>query len=919
MLGNLLQPFLKKVAHRLPLQVILTVPFMVQVVAATSLVGYLSYRNGQQAVNTLADQLMDQVSDRVDQQLENYLALPHQINQLNLDAIQRGLLDPKDLDAAELYFFKQSQVFKNFSYAGYALPDQTAAGAGRWLQGQDIVLTHHPGGSVKDYTYLPDKQGRRTKLIYEADYNPVIQEWYVGTVKVGKPFWSHIYLAEGFEGYLSSTAGAPIYDAKGKLRGVLGIDLLLRDISTFLEQIKVSPTGRVFIVERDGMLIANSDGSPTYRNLSKNKSERIQAFNSSSPVIRAVSRQLQTKFGSLDKIQTPQKFEFQLQNNASGNLNQRQFTTVIPWQDQYGLDWLIVVTVPESDFMGRINANTRTTIVLCLCALGIATLLGVFTARWISRPIKQLSEASAAIAAGNLDQTVKVEQVQELQTLAQSFNAMAEQLKGSFSALEKNNEILEQRVEERTAELQEAKDSADAASNAKSEFLANMSHELRTPLNGILGYAQILQRDPEVMPEQKTGLNVIHQCGTHLLTLINDILDIAKIEARKLELSPNDFHLGHFLQDVQDICRIRAEQKDICFTYEALNQLPFAVHADEKRLRQVLINLLGNAIKFTDQGEVRLKVGTVEGDRIRFQVEDTGIGIPSTSIQKIFLPFEQVGDRNQRAEGTGLGLSITQKILSLMGSQIEVKSTQGVGSSFRFDLELPIAEYWEQANAASSQDNIVGYEGRQRTLLIVDDHWENRRILIDLLTPLGFTMIEAENGQDGLEKAKASMPDLIITDLVMLGMDGFEMTQRLRQQNDLKTIPIIASSASVFDFNRQKSEAAGCNHFLPKPIQTSELFKFLQNDLDLVWRYKISEPSIGEQSAIPADITIPPSAELQELYRMAKSGFIADLNIEVDRLRHLNPVYDAFADHIAKLVDNFDTKAIAQFVQPYLE
>ncbi len=918
MLGNLLQSLQKKVAHRLPLQVVLTVPFMVQVVAVTSLVGYLSYRNGQQAVSTLADQLMDQVSDRVDQQLENYLALPHQINQLNLDVIQRGLLDPKDLDAAELYFFKQSQVFKNFSYAGYALPDKTAVGAGRWLKGHDIVLTHHPGGSVKDYTYLPDQQGKRTRLIYEANYNPVIQEWYVGTAKVGKPFWSHIYLAEGFEGYLSSTAGAPIYDAKGKLRGVLGIDLLLRDISTFLEKIKVSSAGQVFIVERDGMLIANSDGSPTYRNLSKNKSERIQAFNSSSPVIRAVSRQLQTKFGVLRNIQTPQKFEFQLQDNTFSKLNQRQFTTVIPWRDQFGLDWLIIVTVPESDFMGQINANTRTTILLCLCALGIATLLGIFTARWISRPIKQLSEASAAIAAGNLDQTVKAEQVQELQTLAQSFNAMAEQLRDSFSALAKNNEILEQRVEERTAELQEAKNNADAANNAKSEFLANMSHELRTPLNGILGYAQILQRDPEVMPEQKTGLDVIYQCGTHLLTLINDILDIAKIEARKLELSPNDFHLGQFLQDVQDICCIRAEQKEIRFIYEALNQLPFAVHADEKRLRQVLINLLGNAIKFTEQGEVRFKVGTVESGHIRFQVEDTGIGIPSTYIQKIFLPFEQVGDHNQRAEGTGLGLSITQKILLLMGSQIEVKSTQGVGSSFRFDLDLPIAADWNQTKSVSSQDNIIGYESRQRTLLVVDDRWENRRILIDLLTPLGFMMIEAENGQDGLEKAKASMPDLIITDLVMPGLDGFEMTQRLRQQSEFKTIPIIASSASVFDFNRQKSEAAGCNHFLSKPIQTSELFKLLQSSLGLVWRYRMPEPPIAESSAIQEDIIIPPSKELQELYRIAKSGFIADLNIEVNRLRHLNPSYRAFADRIAKLVDNFETKAITQFLQPYL-
>jgi signal transduction histidine kinase/DNA-binding NarL/FixJ family response regulator len=915
MLRNPLKIFTAKAVRRSSLQLMLTVPFVVQVVAVTGLVGYLSYRNGQEAVNTLAEQLMEQVSDRVDQQLDTYLALPHQINQLNLDAIQRGLLDAKDLGASGRYFFKQSQVFKNFSYLGFALPDKTAAGAGRWLKGHDIVLTYHPGGSLKDYTYLPNPQGNRTKMLYEADYDPTSQEWYRDAAQAGKPLWSQIYLAEGFEGYLSTTAGAPVYQ-DGKLRGVLGIDLLLSDISHFLEGIQVSPAGKVFIVERDGMLVANSDGSPTYRNLSKDKSERIKAFDSSSPVIRAVSQRLQTKFGTLKNIQTPQKINFQLQHNLLGGLNQRQFTTVMPWRDQYGLDWLIIVTVPESDFMGQINTNTRTTVLLCLCALGIVTLFGIATARWISRPIRRLSEASAAIAAGDLDQTVEINQVQELRTLAQSFNGMAAQLKSSFSALEKNNEILEQRVEERTAELKEAKETADAANQAKSEFLANMSHELRTPLNGILGYAQILQRDPAVMFKQKVGLSVIHQCGTHLLTLINDILDIAKIEAGKLELYPSDFHLTHFLQGVQEMCRVRAEQKEISFTSEVLNQIPTAVHGDEKRLRQVLLNLLGNAIKFTEQGRVTLKVGTIDGDRLRFQVEDTGIGMSPEQLQTIFLPFEQVGDRNQRAEGTGLGLTITQQILNLMGSQIRVESTPGIGSSFWFEVELPTVQNWDDTKPMGREDQIVGYGGEPRTLLIVDDRWENRAVLANLLTPLGFTIIEAHNGQDGLEQAKTGSPDLIITDLVMPGMDGFEMTKHLRELDAFKTLPIIASSASVFNFNRQQSEEAGCDNFLPKPVQTPELFNILQYHLKLEWCYRTPDPEVRSGSS-PEQMVVPPTPELLTLHRLAKSGYIADLRIEVERLQTLDAAYGAFARHIGKLADDFDVKAIAKFIQPY--
>ncbi len=456
MLGNPLKTFITKLTRKLPLRFVLTVPFVILVVAATSLVGFLSYRNAQEAVNTLADKLMTQASDHVDQQLDNYLALPHQINQLNLDAIQRGLLDTQDLDAAGRYFFKQSQLFKNFSIVSYVLPDKTMAAAGRWFKGQDIVLTYHPGGSVKDYTYLPDKKGGRTKLIYTTDYDTVDNEWYRDAVKAGKPAWTSISLADEFDAYLFISATTPIYNDKGQVRCILGIDLLLRDISTFLQKIKISSNGKVFIVERTGMLVANSDESPIYRETVKGKYERINAFRSSSPVIKAVSKQLQDKFGTLQNIQTQQKFDFQLQNYPSSEFSERQFISVIPWRDQYGIDWLIVVTVPESDFIGDINANTHTTVLLCLGALGVATLLGMLTARWISRPILEMNMAAKAIADGELDQTIDINRTDELGELAQSFNRMANQLETSFNDLGKTNQDLDRRVQDRTASITEA-------------------------------------------------------------------------------------------------------------------------------------------------------------------------------------------------------------------------------------------------------------------------------------------------------------------------------------------------------------------------------------------------------------------------------------------------------------------------------
>jgi signal transduction histidine kinase len=387
------------------------------------------------------------------------------------------------------------------------------------------------------------------------------------------------------------------------LIGVIGIDQRLSQIGDFLQQLKVSPNGKTFILERNGLIVATSTSEKPFTMVDK-KPQRLKAIDSSDALVQASAKYLTQHFGDLSKIKNSQQLDFLVNG-------QRQFIQVTPWRDQWGLDWLVVIAVPESDFMGQINANTRTTILLCLGALVLASLLGMYTSRWITQPILRLSKASEAIASGELNQKVQESAVNELGVLGESFNRMAQQLRESFTTLEKNNQELEIRVEERTAELKEAKISADTANHAKSEFLANMSHELRTPLNGILGYAQIIQRSPTLTEKERNGISIIHQCGSHLLTLINDILDLSKIEAQKMELYPTDFHFPAFLQGVAEICRIRAEQKNIAFTYQVESEIPQGIHADEKRLRQVLINLLGNAIKFTDQGGVTFKVEVI--------------------------------------------------------------------------------------------------------------------------------------------------------------------------------------------------------------------------------------------------------------------------------------------------------------------
>ena len=474
--------------------------------------------------------------------------------------------------------------------------------------------------------------------------------------------------------------------------------------------------------------------------------------------------------------------------------------------------------------------------------------------RTVVRPLTRITESFQQIQTGTFDWRIRLNEnrTDEIGEMMRWFNMF-------LNSMEAKNQAEQ--------ELLQAKEAAEAANRAKSVFLANMSHELRTPLNAILGFSELMSKDETLAPTQRANLETINRSGEHLLGLINDILDLSKIESGRMDFSPHTFDLQRMVQGLGEMFEVRARQKNLKLVVESAPEVPRYINTDEGKLRQVLINLLGNAIKFTRAGTVVLSVSVatdaVERDgneprlRLRFSVEDTGIGIAPEDLEHIFEPFTQSKDRHAPQEGTGLGLAISRQHVELLGGKLEIKSEVGAGSTFSFEIPVALGAAEE---VIASQEKVIGLapgqvaaDGAPFRLLIAEDVEANRRFLVELLRPCGFEVREALNGEEAIAMWETWRPHLIFMDLRMPILNGLAATRRIKATpHGLKTV-IIMLTASAFDEDRNDALSQGCDGFIHKPVRESQIFEALQQQLGVQFLFAPTFPQpLRAERIVPA-------------------------------------------------------------------
>jgi two-component system sensor histidine kinase ChiS len=862
----------------LSLNSILVVPFVLQIIGAVSLTGWLASRSSRYAVREAINELTIQVNDKIESHIDYYLRMPHLILQANGIAITSQVLNAEDLIALEQHFFSQLQFYTAVDYLFFGRADGQFLGVQNLPEGMVSKIRDARSAPLRVVYHL-DQQGQHIRQESSSPYTPLDRPWYLAAVQRGRPTWSPIFTS-AHRGVLQIAPVIPLYDDDDELIGVLGSTLQLSNISKFLDGLTIGKSGYAVIIEPSGDLVATSTGD----SVADAEGDRMALTESQNPVIVGVAQQLQTEFGGFERITQAQSGVYPVQGEA-------MHVRATPFRDGRGLDWTIITIVPESDFMAEINASRRTTILLCgVAALG-AIGFGVLVVRWVTTPVRQLSQAAERIARGQWTAPqLPALRSREVSRLAKSFTHMSKQLQASFRALEQRNAAMGQL----NAELQRL-------DRLKDEFLANTSHELRTPLNGTIGIAESMLDGAtgDLTPIQRHNLDLIVRSSYRLATLVNDLLDFSKLRYNEIQLQPQPVGIREAVEVVFAFCAPQLHGKSIELIDAISPDIPL-VYADENRLQQILYNLIGNAIKFTDHGLIGVTAALVPSlatvttpadsdpshpdretadesrtspDRdsreevdqpqdsaprqLAITVIDTGIGITPEQQTRIFDYFEQAdGSTAREYGGTGLGLTLAKEFVELHGGTLSVNSIPEVGSQFCFTL--PIAETATIAAARSPvkplalTDTLTDFERAiglddpspptdepspttaRFHILVVDDEPINQQVLLNHLSLEGYRITVAADGRAAIAAIDpADPPDLVLLDVMMPKLTGYEVCKILRETYTPTQLPIVLITAKNQVEDIVEGLSVGANDYLTKPIRKKELLARMNTHLNL--------------------------------------------------------------------------------------